>query len=251
MLANTASLVYMSEFNISIITATYNADRHLPRLVASLQAQTCRDFEWVVADGGSTDGTLKLLHEVADVNLIIDSRSDFGIYDALNRAIKLCSGTYYLVVGADDILYDDAVFNYLRFVYNNSPDIVFAPVLIEGRGILYPKLKNCAFFRYEPFVGEHAVGMLIRKELHNLLGFYSKSFPIAADTFFIKKAINNGSRIELADFVAGVFGTAGVSSSNYLRVLCESFQVSMAVGENKAMHLLVFILKLLKNFSRL
>ncbi|MEN9258541.1 MAG: glycosyltransferase [Gloeomargarita sp. SRBZ-1_bins_9] len=96
---------------LSVVTATYNAAHDLPRLIASLAAQTDQDFEWVVADGVSTDGTLELLEQARQKlqRVVVDSRPDFGIYDALNRAVKLASGEYYLVVGADDMLFPEAI----------------------------------------------------------------------------------------------------------------------------------------------
>ena len=94
---------------ISVITATYNAIQYLPALVESLRGQTDKDFEWVVADGASTDGTLEYLKSITDLNLKVVSQEDFGIYDALNRGIKACSGEFYLVVGADDVLYHNAI----------------------------------------------------------------------------------------------------------------------------------------------
>src|SRR5699024_1576503 len=92
-------------YKLSIITATFNAVEYLPTLIESLRKQQDKDFEWVVADGASTDGTLELLESIDDLNIQITSREDFGIYDALNRGIKACSGEFYLVMGADDVLY--------------------------------------------------------------------------------------------------------------------------------------------------
>lgn len=69
-------------------TATCNAAKHLPKLIESLRRQTDKDFEWVIANGASTDGTRELLQSVTDIEIVISSQTDFGIYDALNRAIK-------------------------------------------------------------------------------------------------------------------------------------------------------------------
>ncbi|OYV85676.1 MAG: hypothetical protein B7Z63_05145 [Ignavibacteriae bacterium 37-53-5] len=85
---------------ISVVTATWNAAQHLPGLITSLQGQTDKEFEWVVADGASDDGTLELLRSVTGLNIVISSQQDFGIYDALNRAIRIASGDYYIVCGA-------------------------------------------------------------------------------------------------------------------------------------------------------
>jgi glycosyltransferase involved in cell wall biosynthesis len=81
-------------FSLSIVTATFNSEKNLPVLVESLRRQTDSDFEWVIADGGSTDGTLSILGKIDDLAIVLSSEPDFGIYDALNRAISLASGEY-------------------------------------------------------------------------------------------------------------------------------------------------------------
>lgn len=92
---------------VSIVTATYNAKEYLPRLIASLRNQVNKNFEWVVVDGASTDGTLEILNNVNDINLTVDSRPDNGVYDAFNRAAQIASGNYILFLGADDFLVCD------------------------------------------------------------------------------------------------------------------------------------------------
>ena len=109
---------------ISIVTATYNASQQIPRLVSSLRSQTNKNFEWIIADGGSTDSTLDTIREIDDLNIIVDSKKDFGVYDALNRAIQIASGKYYVVMGADDYFYKDAIDKYLFYCSNFDYDIV-------------------------------------------------------------------------------------------------------------------------------
>jgi glycosyltransferase involved in cell wall biosynthesis len=71
----------------SIITATYNAETFLERLLASILSQSYPNFEWVVQDGGSTDNTLNILKKYPDVRIKIQSEPDRGIYDAWNKAV--------------------------------------------------------------------------------------------------------------------------------------------------------------------
>ena len=89
---------------ISIITATFNSAQTLPTLIASIRAQSDRSFEWIVVDGGSRDDTVALLRDAGDVVTRWISEPDFGIYHALNKALLLAQGSYYLVVGSDDTL---------------------------------------------------------------------------------------------------------------------------------------------------
>src|SRR5262245_157296 len=105
---------------ISVITPTYNAATTLPRLIASLRTQTDRDFEWVIADGHSNDGTLEMLRGIDDLDIRITSQPDYGIYDALNRGVRTCSGEYYVVIGADDFFEPEAIRNFRSNVYDAS-----------------------------------------------------------------------------------------------------------------------------------
>lgn len=240
-----------SSVSLTVVTATYNAVDNITRLIASLQAQSFKNFEWIVADGGSSDGTLEILNRVDDLNLMVDSSADFGIYDALNRAIKISSGEYYLVVGADDILHHNAIELFYRSIANNNPDLVSALVRTDTGSLISPEKKWKLFYSQRAYIGAHAVGTLIKKSLHERFGFYSKDFPIAADQFFIKKACDSGATIAYADFVAGVFSTSGVSSLDRVGLLTESFRVQLRTGECKFLQLCLLVARLIKNYRYL
>ncbi len=237
--------------SISIITATYNSVSCLPLLIASLRNQTFKNFEWVVADGGSRDGTLEILDSVDDLSLVVDSRPDFGIYDALNRAIKMCSGDYYIVVGADDILYPDAIDFFYTAIKKSSPDFVSALVHTDSGSIISPEKKWKWFYSQRAYIGAHAVGTLIKKSLHERFGFYSKEFPIAADQYFIRKVCDADVVILYLDFISGVFSTSGVSSYDRAGMLCESFRVQIRCGENKLVQMILLFIRLLKNIQKI
>jgi len=236
---------------ISIVTATFNNVQDLPRLIASLRNQTNKNFEWVVADGGSTDGTLEQLMQVSDIDVVLDSRHDFGIYDALNRAIELCSGDYYLVVGADDMLNQDSIELFYTSIEKNFPDFVSALVSTDCGFIISPQKKWTWFYSQRAYIGAHAVGTLIKKSLHDSFGFYSKEFPIAADQFFVRKACDAGAKISYLDCISGIFGTSGVSNVDCSGMLTESFRVQLRCGENKFIQIALLLIRLIKNFKKL
>lgn len=89
---------------VSIISATFNAAALLPHTFCSLREQTSRDFEWIVVDGNSSDGTQALLRESADVVTRWISEPDRGIYDAWNKGCKMARGEWILFLGAGDEL---------------------------------------------------------------------------------------------------------------------------------------------------
>ncbi len=240
------------KIKFTVITATYNAAAVLPRLISSLQAQTDQDFEWVVADGASTDETLALLEEAGrTLNVRVDSRPDFGIYDALNRAVRMAEGDYYLVVGADDELFPDAVLNYRNACSGRHAEMIVAGVYFDDLLRKVP-LKSSWLRGQFAYVNGHAVGTAFLREMHQWpgVGFYSREFPIAADQYFILKAIKNGARTQIQDFCAGRHYLGGVSASDVIGTMTEFFRVQLRF-ESRPLQFLLFLLRLLKNSPKI
>lgn len=91
----------------TIITSTYNAEKSLPPLLESLVSQTCRDFNWIVQDGSSSDATMQIVEQYRDrlPEILVDSRKDRGIYDAWNKALDRWQaklGKWIIFMGAGD-----------------------------------------------------------------------------------------------------------------------------------------------------
>lgn len=234
---------------ISIITATLNAEACLPALIESLRKQTCTDFEWVVVDGASSDSTIELLSRTTDLNLVISSQPDFGIYDALNRGVKLASREYYLVVGADDHLAPDAVERFTATALATDADLVVFNVIAGRRVIDFSRRRR--FGHRQRGFAAHSVGTLIRKRLHVTHGYYSWKYPIAADRHFLERVRRGGAKVHFEPRVAGSFGTVGVSSTDRLGSLVEAFRVAVETGGNKAVELLVFMVRFMWNYRKL
>jgi glycosyltransferase involved in cell wall biosynthesis len=89
----------------TIVTSTFNAGQALSATARSLQAQTCRDFEWLVMDGASTDGTVDIARSFGDLVTVLVSEKDTGIYNAWNKALPLIRGEWVVFLGAGDALY--------------------------------------------------------------------------------------------------------------------------------------------------
>ena len=192
----------MSGGAISVVTATRNAAQHLPKLIASLRGQTDKDFEWVVADGESDDGTLELLRSVTDIRIVISSQPDSGIYDALNRAIGIASGEYYIVCGADDFFHSDAIANYREAILRSHADIIVADYMYASERVS-AKGGPSWIFGQSSFIAGHTLATAFRKDLHLSFGTYSGKYPIGADQLFVLTACKGGASRLHAGFVAG------------------------------------------------
>lgn len=238
------------KYKLSIITATYNAIDHLPRLVECLRNQEDKDFEWVVADGASTDGTLKLLESITDLNITITSQEDFGIYDALNRGIKTSSGEFYLTMGADDLLYPNAVKDY-KAAIEDKVDIVTAAIK-TGNKISKAGTRGGSWLSGQlAYISGHAVGSIYRKSLHEQNGYYSRMLPIAADQYFVLKACKNNALIKKIEPIVGEHLLTGISNEDTAGSITEFYRVQLLTGENRLVQTLLMLMRIIKKYKRI
>ena len=239
-----------SEPRIAILTATFNNALIIQKLIESLIAQTDQDFAWIVADGASLDGTRELLEQHQDrfTHLAIDSRPDFGIYDALNRAISISNCDYYIVAGADDYFLPNAISDYKDAIKASSADLIVAN--IETGGIIKTPRPSKAQWLYGQFahVTSHAVSLAIKRELHTVYGLYSKYFPIAADQLFLLRAINGGASLSYNSFTAGYFDSEnGLSGCDTLGTLLEGYRVQVLTGQSLILQTTLLVARILKH----
>lgn len=230
---------------ISIITAAFNAGEQLQSLIENLRAQTDRNFEWIVIDGASNDSTIDLLKKSGDIVRSWISEPDFGIYDALNKAIRMSTSDYYLVLGADDRLLPDAISQFRRHVSLSKSDLVTASISQDGR-VTKRNMGKSWWNGMFAFVSGHSVGTLIRRSLHDRFGYYSRRFPVAADMYFIKTVcMSPDVHVHQADFIAGMHGKAGISSIDKAATFCDCFRVQLETEPGKLLQILIFIVKLI------
>ena len=94
---------------LSIITINYNNKAGLQKTLDSVLAQTCKDFEWIVIDGGSSDGSKELIEQHQDTMAYWCSEPDKGVFNAMNKGVNHAKGEYCLFLNSGDILHDNKV----------------------------------------------------------------------------------------------------------------------------------------------
>lgn len=243
--SNRAHLQSLGRPGVSIITATFNSASALPGLIESLRRQTEPNFEWIVVDGGSTDSTVDLLRQSGDLVSSMVSEPDFGIYHALNKGVRMCSSDYYLVLGADDRLFPEAIASFRSHAFATRADIISAGISINGN-VSHGKSGNSWLHGMFAYVSGHSVGTLIRRNLHDRFGEYSRRFPVAADMYFLKSVCQDPNTvIARPTFVAGEHGTGGVSSIDKAATFCDCFRVQLETERWKLPQIIIFLAKLI------
>ena len=228
---------------LSVITATYNAEKTISRLVDSLRAQSNQNFEWIVVDGGSTDATLELVRQATDLSVQVSSQSDFGIYDALNRGIKLTRTPFYLVIGADDFFNPDA-FAVIERAITPDTQLLSGNVIVNGE-VRRAKGKHNWLKGMTNFISAHSVGTVVRASLHQKYGLYSRLYPLAADQAFIGKLAMENVPLTKVDAVLGSFSSEGISSVDYLGSSTEFCRVQIDLGYSRVVQSLLCVVRIL------
>ncbi len=139
----------------SVIVVCLNAGQRLCDTVKSILGQTYRNFEVVIKDGGSTDGSVEALASAyQDSRLHVHRQKDNGIYDAMNQAVKLAAGTYFLFLNAGDSFYDEHVLERITDeIKHKKADIIYGnPYHKALDTIIYaaPEINDFTCYRNVP-----------------------------------------------------------------------------------------------------
>jgi glycosyltransferase involved in cell wall biosynthesis len=175
---------------ISIITPTYNSEKTIARNVTSVINQSYKDFEQVIVDNKSEDGTLRLIKKFYDENglgdqLKIISEKDSGISNAFNKGIKAATGEVIAILNSDDAYYNDKVFEQVMSLFRDSEILfvhgdVYFDDPIYGSNVRKPLL--CPITTAMPY--NHPT-MFLRKEIYEKFGLFDLSYKYAMDFEFI------------------------------------------------------------------
>lgn len=119
---------------LSVITINLNNAAGFKKTAESIVSQTCQDFEWIVIDGGSTDGSKELIKQYSDHIAYWVSEKDSGIYSAMNKGVKHANGEYIQFLNSGDWLCDDSVV--ASFIGNdNNAGIIYGDIVIKNSDI--------------------------------------------------------------------------------------------------------------------
>src|SRR5574339_979809 len=110
---------------ISIITVNYNDKAGLEKTLRSVTSQTLKDFEYVVIDGGSNDGSKELIESYADKIDYWVSEPDKGVYSAMNKGIKAATGEFVIFMNGGDLFYDTQVLENVQKMLVAEYDIYY------------------------------------------------------------------------------------------------------------------------------
>ena len=223
--------------HLSILTVTYNSLPTLKDAYASLCAQTFTQWEWVVQDGGSSDGTLEWLERLSDARVNWVSEKDHGIYDALNKAVGRAKGEWIGLLHSDDLYPNAEVLN-LVLAATPGKDAIYGDLNYVLEKDTQKVLRHWQSEAFSPtllrkgWMPPHPT-LFLRKEVYAQVGAFDTQFKIAADYDFILRVFHIPHlKIHYLPQVLMLMRQGGASSklSNLVAKSKEDLQIMRANG---------------------
>jgi len=211
---------------ITVITAVFNGAKTLEETIQSVINQTYPNVEYIIIDGGSTDGTLNIIKNYEDYIDYWVSEKDEGIYDAMNKGIILAFGSWLGFLGSDDFLENDSLINYYTsYCLNVECDIIYgnSRVLFGNKVHYYRKGDHKIDNIKRGFIFLHP-DSIAKIKVYKELGMYDTNFKVAADYEFFLRAYFNGYKFLKVDKIIVNFRIGGFSS-NYKKRFCEKIKI--------------------------
>lgn len=214
----------------SIITVTYNAEKVLEDTIQSIVTQTYKNVEYILVDGGSTDGTLDIINKYrAHIHTVV-SEPDKGLYDAMNKGIRLATGDYLCFLNASDGFHEDDTLQLMVHSISGTalPDVLYGETDIvdaEGHFVCKRRLAAPERLTWKSF----KKGMLVCHQAffarRDLVEPYDLSYRFSADFDWciriMKKAkVLHNTHLTLIDYL-----NEGMTTRNHKASLKERFRI--------------------------
>ena len=223
---------------LSIITINFNNLEGLKKTAESVINQTWKDFEWIIIDGGSTDGSKEYIINLND-NLNHSgwnpiaywcSEPDKGVYNAMNKGIAKASGEYLNFMNSGDCFYESGTLDKVSaYLGKGYIDIYYGDLIFsngtEEHTFNYPELPTTHYLVYRS-LGHPTTFM--KSSLLKEIG-YCEDYTIVSDWEKFLKWFRQGRSFKHMDLVVAVFDTTGISTTNYDKLEEEKERVYLDV----------------------
>ncbi len=223
-------MIWVMMIEFSIITVTKNNLEGLKRTAHSIQNQSHRNFEWIIVDGNSMDGSVSYIQDLNAISII---EEDNGIYDAMNKGIDKAHGDYIIFMNAGDRLSDADILRSLSaLIFAEEPDFIYGDAL-ETNGF-YKKARGHTTPENGMFT--HHQAMIYKREMIGDLRYDTK-FEIAADYDFTVKILKRSRRVSYIPAAICIFEKGGLSHKKAKTGRLEEFLIRKKMGVPKAINI--------------
>ena len=195
---------------LSIITVVRNGATTIEQTILSVINQNYLDFEYIIIDGVSNDGTLPIINKYSDKIHKVISEPDKGIYDAMNKGILLAKGEWVYFLGADDTLYSHNTLNELFTSFDKRADVLYGKDIIKNSKTIFD-----GEFDYNKICSSVPCHQAVfyKKNLFNKFGLFNTKYKINADAVMhVRTFCADEVTWSFKNQIIAIFDDTGVSS---------------------------------------
>lgn len=226
---------------ISIITVCYNSEKTIRRTIESVLKQKYDEVEYILVDGSSKDPTVAIIEEYEPKFIYRGyqyryvSEPDKGMYDAMNKGIKMCTGDIIGILNSDDWYEEDALHDVMEAVEKNPhADIYMGAInVLNGNQII---VKHAKDRKYKTSRNFNHPAMFVKKECYKQVGEYGTE-NVHDDYGWYLKAMKMGQKVCIVDRILTNYPTGGAGSKksfgNILYRIRTKYQVYRKNGYSK------------------
>ena len=224
---------------ISIITVCYNSASTIRDTLESVLSQTYQDIEYIVIDGASKDSTLAIISEYEGRISTVLSEPDKGIYDAMNKGIKLATGDYVGILNSDDVFSSTSTIEDLvKFLEANPAcDASYANLVFVQRDntdVVTRKYSSSGFSTWKirfGFMIPHPT-FYARRSLFEQFGYYKLGYRVSADFELMTRFITHGIKLSRHDANMVKMRQGGISTTGFWWKVHQNMEIVRACKEN-------------------
>ena len=220
---------------VSLITITYNSEKTLEDTILSVVKQKNSDIEYIIVDGGSTDGTFGIIEKYKKYISTLISEPDEGISDAFNKGIRAATGDIIGIVNSDDFLAPNAINAVVEAVANDSGfDVYYGNSIMFSEKEAYTYKPGADLTKFPLYMVISHPATFIKRSAYEKYGSYDLKYKCAMDFELLSKMYCKGAKFKYLDKTLTCFRLGGVSKKKSLVTEQESCNIAIRNGENKA-----------------
>lgn len=245
---------------ITIVTPVFNCAKYLEQTIESVLNQTYKNIEYIIIDGGSTDGSLDIIKKFSKKICYYLSEKDNGMYDAIYKGFEMSSGKYLAWLNADDMYFKDSIEKSIYMMeYNSYEWVVGITSILDDQNFL----KNRILYHYPNFIIKNGLmtpcywgyipqeSTIFTKNLYVKSGKINKKFKYAGD-FDLWRRFSNYTNLISIDQTIGIFRKRkGQISENQKIYLEEVNKIQCIISFGKILRFIYsFILNVIYKYAK-
>jgi glycosyltransferase involved in cell wall biosynthesis len=204
----------LKQQTISVITVVFNGDKTIQDTIESVKKQTYPNIEYIIVDGGSSDGTLDIINQQQSFISASVSEKDNGIYDAMNKGVSLSTGDWIIFLNSDDYFYSDDVVERLIKSVTDEVFVVGKTIIRNGNSEQpFNSIPIFGLYLQIPFMHP---SMMVARSAFSKHGNFLLEYKIASDCDFIFRLLASDEKYKIVNFPTVVMRGGGASNKHFI-----------------------------------